>query len=199
MPIYKIELNVPESKYKQDIVNALPALSLTIGSEVKLSRIGLMQFVRLVTRECVESIQGLSISAHENQTSWNAYIDQGKLSVLEMDVLGEVDLPDQWHSVADPIKTIGFIRLLPYEDNIVENAKHFYFDWQLPNIYLEESTDYDHDIEASGTVILDNNTGALEFSFMDMCKEVACLAEFPKVQVCFQNMIAMKNYEYDGV
>ncbi len=194
MPIYKVDLIIPHTEYSSAVSNSLPSLTMTIGSSVQLSDIGLMQFVRIATKEFVESNKKVTIYALENQNIWNCYqlqprLGESEVTVLEMKILGEVETPEQWHYVADPLKTMGYIRLVPYEESLNENSRSFYFDWQLPNIYLQQATDYDHDVQATGSVVLNSLTGELEFSFIDCCKEVACLSEFPEVVSTFKQMI----------
>lgn len=200
MNIYKIELKVPKSEFMAEVLAVLPALSLTIESSVKLSHIGLMQFVRLATKDFMESLKGVTIYANEDQLIWNCYTTKSKLYepksvVLEMVILGEVSAPESWHYVAEPKKTMGYIRLIPNEEAIDDCVKYFYFDWQLPNIYLENSTDYDHDVEATGTVVYNPLTNELVFSFLDSCRGVACLSEFQEVKDQFKNMIETGKFE----
>ena len=71
MPIYKVDLIIPQTEYSGAVSNSLPSLTMTIGSSVQLSDIGLMQFVRIATKEFVESNKKVTIYALENQNIWN--------------------------------------------------------------------------------------------------------------------------------
>lgn len=192
MTIHKVLITIADTPHRKAIVDALPALELSIGSELHLNPISVMQFVRHATAKIMENISGLYLCATEDQLVWNAYTDANKQVLMQFTGFEFVDVPCEWHIVANPLDVLQHIYFSSQagQDSLSDHSDQIWFDCDLPNIMLKESNgDYDDEVRVSGYALYNCLTDDVQIVLTDDFMQCEKLFEFTKTKAHFMNLL----------
>lgn len=192
MNIYKVDLQLLNGPYKSILAKALPALSVSLTSEVELSEIAIMMFVKSELKGYLENLKGVSILICENQNKYN-FICESKdfKNVLMLCPSTLISSPCEWNIVANPLNIMGYLRLVSStaDGDLSEKDQSIWFDCQHPSVYVEESEDYDSDSQSTGEIIVNSSTHEIEFNIHKDCANVACLFKFPEAMLYIKSFV----------
>lgn len=192
MNIYQVDLKLLETEYKQIVFNALPSLSISVGSPIELNEICIMMFVKQALSKLLDDAEGVSIYMTENQNKYNYVCENdGFEDVLMLCPSVKVDAPSKWHVVANPLEVMGYLTLVSESESLTlkEDDPQFWFDIQHSAIYTQEAQDFDHDSMSTGTIIYDRNTGVFELHLATHCRSLQPLFDFPETKVYLKNLV----------
>jgi len=190
--IYKVELKVLDTEHKTVLQSILPALSISLASEVKLSEIAIMMFVKAELRKYLEDREDITIYMTENQLRYNAVSESKEhTDVLLLGASSIVPDACEWHVIANPLNVMNYLNLVSTsaEGELPPEDPTIWFDCQHPSLYVEESSDFDHDCQSTGQIIRDEKTGEIEIRLYRACESVACLFRFPETVQYLKNFV----------
>lgn len=200
MFFYKVAIKIIDAKLTHEIIRNFPQLEFTVGSEIELSDICLMQFIRKATATFAENLKGVKINATEGQLQWNKYTGanfdesvNGYPVVLEFTGFKLVDAPCVWHIDANPVDLLQSLYFTSWTPDGVlpDTDDQIWFDCFLPNVMTKESEgDFDNEVRASGLVIFDRTTGDVNIKITDEFTTCQGIFDFPESKKYFSKLLS---------
>lgn len=199
MFIYLATISIVDTKFTDELLSILPAMELSVGSEIELSDLCLMQFIRKATSDLFSNLVGIKINPTEGQLHWNKYtgaeFDETLNNfpiIVEFLEFNQVKEPSSWHIQANPLDLLSSVYftsttadgVLPdYDDQI-------WFDCYLPNIMTKSSTgDFDNEVRASGLVVYNRMTGDINITVTDEFMTCQSIFDFNASKLYFASLL----------
>lgn len=200
MFFYKVDIEIIEAKLTHEIIRNFPQLEFTVGTEIELSDICLMQFVRKATADFAESLEGVEINATEGQLHWNKYTGanfddsiNGYPVVIEFTGFKLVDAPCVWHIEANPLELLRslYFTSTTADGILPDTDDQIWFDCYLPNVMTKESEgDFDNEVRASGLVIFDRTNGEVNIKITDEFSTCQSIFNFTESKKYFSKLLS---------